>query len=933
MPWRKQHQHVNGGSFRYRPPFEPEGNLQNKSKYWESHSQLGQYLTGDDLDPKKYPHLLIERFAPAPNPLEKLTAHFDAMQMHEKSVNFGLFGKSNDKRCTSQRDYAFASSKDFHSEMMKRHDELRKSDNADAPIISVYSFKGGCGKSTSTINLAGGLVAQGYRVGIIDGDAQGNSSAFFSNDKLANAILETLDASSHAPETESCISMDEKNRVNEEDHGDTDVGDDDSHGSKRCGAFDSPEGKTSNYMRSRKTMRGEQSDRASLYMGSSGERMDEGSGYHDSPGRVFSSEDGFATSRTFAASSILNAYDAETRTHVKQEIPDPPGVHVKQESPHRPRPPDSSPPTQSPRTGSTREHPRSFKLHNDTERVTQIYMRDRENSGWDSTTSLGSILSLFIEENSNKLIKGDPTQCDEFEMQRVVFPPDLQGNFGGEIYILPVGDDLPAEDILSNEFTKTPVGSCSFLCSFRMLCHTLARKYKLDVVLVDLGPAKALFNTWVVASSDYVLPPAQATCFGLQASTQMWQKVMPEIWAQQQEWHLKTLPTPGASYKHYSPVEKEKIRRVCIFNPLTKLLPVLINNFDKNRSGQKVVDDFYLNRNGQRAANVISLGLNDSLFIHSIETAFASLSENSNLCSKESGMKLPSPWFHQNNPFPARTHNLSLAEGNVVWMGLENSSLIGLSERRYLPVALLYKTDENFSTLPEGRQRYFDLSGRLADTCNIGMGHKPSLTQEKDVILLVHLLADIVDSVSWPVSKKQFRAAVFNRIRDRIQNKECGWNRFPDAIVESSLKRYEKISQRCDIVLRAHGPYDMNPILVQLEYVSRTNRPRTLDVIIRDLESRKVLAEKESDRGTCQDCYSVVFQYATGKDENRLSSGILQRRDDNAAHSSPRGKRSRDGQPKSDSIFEICEIPPFNGVPCKVASFRGVERIWQSHHK
>jgi len=44
-----------------------------------------------------------------------------------------------------------------------------------AKIIAVANQKGGCGKTTTTINLASGLMERGHRVCIVDADPQGSS--------------------------------------------------------------------------------------------------------------------------------------------------------------------------------------------------------------------------------------------------------------------------------------------------------------------------------------------------------------------------------------------------------------------------------------------------------------------------------------------------------------------------------------------------------------------------------------------------------------------------------------------------------------------------------------------------------------------------------------------------------------------------------------
>ena len=45
--------------------------------------------------------------------------------------------------------------------------------------IAVFNFKGGVGKTTTTINVAAAMAKTGFRVGIVDADVQGNASGFF----------------------------------------------------------------------------------------------------------------------------------------------------------------------------------------------------------------------------------------------------------------------------------------------------------------------------------------------------------------------------------------------------------------------------------------------------------------------------------------------------------------------------------------------------------------------------------------------------------------------------------------------------------------------------------------------------------------------------------------------------------------------------------
>lgn len=50
-----------------------------------------------------------------------------------------------------------------------------------ARIISVCNQKGGCGKTTITMALAGALTRRGYRVLVVDGDPQGSASTWSAN--------------------------------------------------------------------------------------------------------------------------------------------------------------------------------------------------------------------------------------------------------------------------------------------------------------------------------------------------------------------------------------------------------------------------------------------------------------------------------------------------------------------------------------------------------------------------------------------------------------------------------------------------------------------------------------------------------------------------------------------------------------------------------
>jgi chromosome partitioning protein len=63
-------------------------------------------------------------------------------------------------------------------------------------VISVINQKGGCGKTTTSVNLATGLVKRGYRVLLADMDPQGHSTLGlgFNPDSLRQTVFDVIDA-------------------------------------------------------------------------------------------------------------------------------------------------------------------------------------------------------------------------------------------------------------------------------------------------------------------------------------------------------------------------------------------------------------------------------------------------------------------------------------------------------------------------------------------------------------------------------------------------------------------------------------------------------------------------------------------------------------------------------------------------------------------
>ena len=72
-------------------------------------------------------------------------------------------------------------------------------------IISIINKKGGCGKTTSAIQLAAGLSLQNYKVLAIDMDEQGNLTSTSHGEKGAVGIFDVLTGKEDINNTIACF--------------------------------------------------------------------------------------------------------------------------------------------------------------------------------------------------------------------------------------------------------------------------------------------------------------------------------------------------------------------------------------------------------------------------------------------------------------------------------------------------------------------------------------------------------------------------------------------------------------------------------------------------------------------------------------------------------------------------------------------------------
>jgi len=144
-----------------------------------------------------------------------------------------------------------------------------------------------------------------------------------------------------------------------------------------------------------------------------------------------------------------------------------------------------------------------------------------------------------------------------------------------------------------NNFSQgsSPTGGAK-LGAFRRLLLLTAEKYKIDYIIVDVGPSVGLLNTIVVNSCDYILPPVCPDTFSFQTVVGLVERVIPEIFFErrdtwvhnysQRAWLGKTLEVDG--------------RDDYMFHTnRPKLLPFLMSNyFFKNDTGIGAAERHYM---------------------------------------------------------------------------------------------------------------------------------------------------------------------------------------------------------------------------------------------------------------------------------------------------------------------------------------------------
>jgi cellulose biosynthesis protein BcsQ len=170
----------------------------------------------------------------------------------------------------------------------------------------------------------------------------------------------------------------------------------------------------------------------------------------------------------------------------------------------------------------------------------------------------------------------------------VILIQDLDGkpHLENRLMLLP---GSPALNLIeqSLELNQTASSAVTYYGVFRKVLLDTAKKWKADVVIVDLGPSGGKWNQAMAMSSDYILPTVLADYFstasvhgliGTRGQTNE-TKVLPKWieWVGQHRTLISKLP----------PIEvtKHKNNSIYHFDKTPKLLPFLVQGYEMDSSG------------------------------------------------------------------------------------------------------------------------------------------------------------------------------------------------------------------------------------------------------------------------------------------------------------------------------------------------------------
>jgi len=397
-------------------------------------------------------------------------------------------------------------------------------------------------------------------------------------------------------------------------------------------------------------------------------------------------------------------------------------------------------------------------------------------------------------------------------MNKVVYDPDALGRCGGEILFLAGDTELmsvmnDAPDRLACSGKGSDKELARWRAMFRTLCHRLAAENELDVIIVDLGPSNSVFNEWLIASSDFILPPTSASAFGAQSARNMVDTVLPMIWIKQAEWlkasvHVNSMTQRRDMNEHERSKSEDEIKKEYLCNPLTRVLSFNLSGFTLQPKASEPI-----------------LKQQQSSYAKGLDVDLAQRKEHLNL--------MPKPWYV--DPDVPSQLFLPLCP-DIVPAAERVGHPVTLFRGEHAEDQQIQKTNLSHykETIANIHFRFAQLANNVGDIMQVQDVEKQQLSDNDAGIIAnaIHAAAQATANKcekSWSEEQycRQLMPELLDKIKMRLPNARMRYN--PSYVGEvNNTGRGRHIA--CDFVIWANGPFDRRMLLLEVKCGPRPQR-------------------------------------------------------------------------------------------------------------